>query len=65
MEEQVFNVDLEKLKEWLLIKSNEMNRYDDEDGWSHGQSFAYEWVYAILTDNEEYETMLKYLENEQ
>ena len=63
MEEQVFNVDLEKLKEWLVKKSDEMGRYDDEDGWSWGNKFAYEWVYSILTDKEEYQNMLKCLEN--
>ena len=64
MEEQVFNVDLEKLKKWLEMKSEEMGRYDDEDGWSWGSKFAYEWVYAILTDEEDYNSMLKDLENE-
>lgn len=64
MEEQVFNVDLEKLKEWLVKKSEEMGRYDDEDGWSWGSKFAYEWVYSILTKQEDYEDMLKDLENE-
>ena len=54
---------LEKLKEWLVMKADEMARYDDEDGWSHGQSFAYEWVYAILTNEEDYQNMLKDLEN--
>ena len=63
MEEQVFNIDLEKLKEWLVKKSEEMGRYNDEDGWSYGQKFAYEWVYAILTKQEDYEDMLKDLGN--
>lgn len=63
MEEQVFNVDLEKLKEWLVKKSEEMGGYDDEDGWSYGQKFGYEWVYSILTNKEDYEDMLKDLEN--
>lgn len=53
------NIDLEKLKKWLLMKSEEMGRYDDEDGWSYGQKFAYEWVYSILTDEEEYKNMLE------
>lgn len=63
MEEQVLNVDLEKLKEWLVMKSEEMGRYDDEDGWSWGSKFAYEWVYSILTKEEDYEDMIKDLEN--
>lgn len=57
------NIDLEKLKEWLLMKSNEMARYDDDDGWSWGNKFAYEWVYAILTKEEDYQEMLKDVEN--
>ena len=57
------NIDLEKLKEWLCIKADKLSGYDDEDGWSHGQSFAYEWVYAILTNEEDYQNMLKDLEN--
>lgn len=63
MEEQVFNVDLEKLKEWLVKKSEEMGRYDDEDGFSWGSKFAFEWVYGILTDEEDYKEMLNTLNN--
>lgn len=63
MEEQVFNIDLEKLKEWLVKKSEEMSRYDDEDSFSWGSKFAFEWVYGILTDEEDYEDMLKDLGN--
>ena len=57
------NIDLEKVKEWLEMKSNDMANYDDEDGWTWGQKFAYEWVYSILTDEEDYNNMLKDLEN--
>jgi len=41
-----------------------MSNYDDEDGWSWGQKFAYEWVYSILTNEEDYQNMLNDLENE-
>ena len=58
------NIDLEKVKEWLVMKSNDLSNYDDEDGWTWGQKFAYEWVYSILTDEEDYQNMLKDLENE-
>ena len=58
------NIDLEKVKEWLEMKSNDMANYDDEDGWTWGQKFAYEWVYSILTDEEDYNNMLEDLKNE-
>ena len=45
------------------MKSDEMARYDEEDTWSYGQKFAYEWVYAILTDEKEYKNILTSLEN--
>lgn len=58
------NIDLEKLKQWLLMRSEEMGQYDDEDGWSYGQKFGYEWVYSILTDEEEYKNMINSVDNE-
>ena len=63
MEEQEFTIDLEKVKDWLVMKSEEMGRYDEDDSWVWGQKFAYEWIYAILTNEEDYNDILKDLEN--
>ena len=54
---------LEKLKEWLLMKSDEMSRYDEEDAFAWGSKFAYEWVYGILTNEDDYKEMLETLNN--
>ena len=55
-------IDIEKLKQWLKMKSNDINYESPDDSWDWGQKFAFDWVVDILENDECYKNMLLDLE---
>lgn len=55
-------IDIEKLKQWLKIKCEEVDYESPEDSWDWGKRFAFDWVLNILDGNVYYKAMLSDLE---
>ena len=55
-------IDIEKLKQWLKMKSNDIACESPDDSWAWGQKFAFDWVVDILENDECYKNMLLDLE---
>ena len=55
-------MDIEKLKQWLKMKSNDIAYESPGDSWDWGMKFAFDWVINILENDEYYKNMLLDLE---
>ena len=55
-------IDIEKLKQWLKMKSNDIACESPDDSWDWGMKFAFDWVINILENDEDYKNMLLDLE---
>lgn len=57
-------IDIEKLKQWLKMKSNDIvnENSDNDNDWYWGQKFAFDWVVDILETKSFYDDMLLELE---
>lgn len=55
-------IDIEKLKQWLKIKSNDIACESPDDNWDWAMKFAFDWVVNILENDEDYKNMLLDLE---
>lgn len=55
-------IDIEKLKQWLRYKSNNIACESPDDSWDWAMKFAFDWVMNILENDEDYKNMLLDLE---
>lgn len=55
-------IDIEKLKQWLRHKSNNIVYESPDDSWDWAMKFAFDWVIDILENKKVYENMLLDLE---
>ena len=55
-------IDVEKLKQWLKMKSNDIAYESPDDSWDWAMKFAFDWVINILENDEDYKNMLLDLE---
>lgn len=55
-------IDIEKLKQWSKMKSNNIACESSDDSWAWGQKFAFNWVVDILENKNFYDDMLLDLE---
>lgn len=51
-------IDIDKLKVWLKLKSKECGNADETDDWSWGNKFAFDYVYDILSKQDDYDDMV-------
>lgn len=54
----MIEIDIDKLKQWLKMKSNQ----NADTDWEWGQKFAFDWVIDILENHEYHNNMLLDLE---
>lgn len=55
-------INIEKLKQWLKMKSNDIACESPDDSWDWAMKFAFDWVVNILENDEDYKNMLLDLE---
>ena len=57
-------IDIEKLKQWLEYKSNEIleSNVGEDNDWSWGMKFAFDWVIDVINNKEFYDNILLDLE---
>ena len=55
-------IDIDKLKQWLKMKSNDIACESPDDSWDWAMKFAFDWVMNILENDEDYKNMLLDLE---
>ena len=55
-------IDIEKLKQWLKMKSNDIAYESPDDSWDWAMKFAFDWVVDILENKNFYDDMLLDLE---
>lgn len=58
-------IDIEKLKQWLRYKSNNIVYESPDDSWDWAMKFAFDWVMNILENDEDYKNMLLDLERKE
>ena len=61
----MLEIDIEKLKQWLKMKSNDIACESPDDSWDWAMKFAFDWVVNILENDEDYKNMLLDLDRDE